>query len=227
MLIDGGRCWFSSGTGAVAAGSPALFLVNEALGEIAREPCRPSSPAPGLVDFLKEACAVGFCLVLVRNTPLGGIADQVAVRSHWARVASENLALIGRLSCAGIEVGASIACGEAWGEHSAIHRWRLPGDGMIQIAAARLDLDLSRSWLISRDPEHRSAAQALRGLVLLADAPAPHSCSDGRLICIETLGEKGLAARLAAAGLEGRGLSALPLVDDTIHPMPSSSAPRN
>jgi D-glycero-D-manno-heptose 1,7-bisphosphate phosphatase len=58
------------------------------------------------------------------------------------------------------------------------HEWRKPGPGMLHAAAAELDLDLARSWLVGdapRDVEAGIAAGIVPAHCLLLDADTPVS----------------------------------------------------
>jgi len=169
-LIDAGL-WCEIGCGAFAD-QPALFLDRDGVIVV-------DTNYLGRVEDLRmiggSAAAVARCnklgipVVLVTNQ--SGIARGYY---DWNDFAAVQAALSVELAQAGGHLDAVLACAYHGDGREPLrvagHPWRKPNPGMIAMAAKRMDLDLSRSWIIG-DQVHDLAsghAAGLAGGTLLA-----------------------------------------------------------
>ena len=142
---------------------------------------------PALVRLLPgaaEACAAlaqaGNRLVVITNQ--GGVARGVCGIEQMARVNERVAELVERE--AGVRLDAIVSCPYhpkgSVAEYAREHEWRKPVPGMIFEARERLNLDLSRSWLVG-DAERDIEAGARAGitedrLILIGGAASGVSC---------------------------------------------------
>ena len=163
-LIDAGL-WCEIGCGAFAD-QPALFLDRDGVIVV-------DTNYLGRVEDLRmiggSAAAVarfnklGIPVVLVTNQ--SGIARGYY---DWNDFAAVQAALSAELAQAGGHLDAVLACAYHGDGREPLrvadHPWRKPNPGMIAMAAKRMDLDLSRSWIIG-DQVHDLASGHAAGLL--------------------------------------------------------------
>jgi D-glycero-D-manno-heptose 1,7-bisphosphate phosphatase len=126
------------------------------------------------------ASAIARCNAL--NIPVVLVTNQSGIARgfyDWDGFRAVQAALSAALAAAGARLDAVLACAyHAEGApplRSVNHPWRKPNPGMIVAAAARMGLDLSRSWIIgdSLSDIAAGAAAGLAGGTLLATAAEP------------------------------------------------------
>ncbi len=102
---------------------------------------------PGAIDCIRAARAADWHVVVVTNQSgigrgIFGWADYIQVHDH----------ILADLSAAGAQVDAVIACPHAPGVPAPYghddHPARKPNPGMLLEAAAELEIDLARSWIV-------------------------------------------------------------------------------
>jgi histidinol-phosphate phosphatase family protein len=182
-----------------AMSRPAIFLdrdgvlVEEIFYPHTGEREAPLSPGdvrllPGTAEALKRLADAGYALVVISNQ--GGYAKgKTTLRALW--LAHERfLALL-------VEAGVRLdGCYYSWGHpdgtvphFSGPSLDRKPGPYNIFIAAAQLDLDLSRSWMVGdRDTDVACARAAGVRPILIAQGGTPETRPDG-LFCVAGLAE--------------------------------------
>jgi D-glycero-D-manno-heptose 1,7-bisphosphate phosphatase len=126
------------------------------------------------------ASAIARCNAL--NIPVVLVSNQSGIARgyyDWDGFRAVQAALTTALAAAGARLDAVLACAyHAEGKaplRKANHPWRKPNPGMILAAANRMDLDLSRSWIIGDSVSDMAAGSAagLAGGTLLAAADEP------------------------------------------------------
>lgn len=123
----------------------------------------------GAAEAIARCNALGLPVVVVTNQ--SGIARGYY---DWSGFRAVQAALAAALAGAGAHLDAVLACAyHADGKEPlriAAHPWRKPKPGMILAAAKRMNLDLSRSWIVGDKAEDiaTGAAAALAGGTLLA-----------------------------------------------------------
>lgn len=113
---------------------------------------------PGVHDGLRDLARAGFALVVVSNQ--GAVARG---RCSTADVDATNARMLDLIAA---DHGAAIDAVYFCPHHptgntppfNSEHPWRKPAPGMILHAAAQLNLDLSRSWMIGDAPRDAQAA---------------------------------------------------------------------
>jgi D-glycero-D-manno-heptose 1,7-bisphosphate phosphatase len=136
----------------------------------------------GAAAAIARCNGLGIPVVVVTNQ--SGIARDYY---DWGGFRAVQAALVAALAGTGAHLDAVLACAyHADGKEPlriAAHPWRKPKPGMIVAAAERMNLDLSRSWIVGDKAEDiaTGAAAGLAGGTLLA-------ADDGarrRLACLE------------------------------------------
>lgn len=169
-LIDAGL-WCEIGCGAFAD-QPALFLDRDEVIVV-------DTNYLGRVENLQmiggSAAAIARCNKL--GVPVVLVTNQSGIARgyfNWNDFAAVQTALSAELAHAGGHFDAVLACAYHRDGREPLriadHSWRKPNPGMIAMAAKRMDLDLSRSWIIG-DQVHDLAcghAAGLTGGTLLA-----------------------------------------------------------
>ncbi len=176
MAIDDLGLWCDTGA-ADWAFRPALFLDRDGVivadtGYLGR--------AEDVCLLDGAACAIARCNCL--RIPVVVVTNQSGIaRGYyaWSGFHAVQTALSAALATAGARLDAVLACAyHADGKQPlrrAAHPWRKPNPGMILTAAERMNLDLSRSWIVGDKPEDLAtgAAAALAGGTLIgSDAGA-------------------------------------------------------
>lgn len=175
MLIDGAGCWREVAEGA-RRGGPAVFLDRD--GVLIADTGYPGRAEevrvlPGAAAAVARLNAAGRAVVLVTNQ--SGVA-----RGYygWDGFAAVQAVIARELAEAGARLDAVLACafhGEGRGPLAVEgHPWRKPGPGMVLDAAAALDLELQRSWIVGDQASDLEAGRAagLAGGVLVAGEDA-------------------------------------------------------
>jgi D-glycero-D-manno-heptose 1,7-bisphosphate phosphatase len=149
MAIDDPGLWCDTGA-ADWAFCPALFLDRDGVivadtGYLGRaEELRLLDGAAGAI-----ACCNGLRIPVVVVTNQSGIARGYY---EWSGFHAVQTALCAALAAAGARLDAVLACAyHGDGKEPlrrAAHPWRKPRPGMILAAAERMNLDLSRSWIV-------------------------------------------------------------------------------
>ena len=169
-LIDGVGLWCEI-AGGDHAGRAAIFLdrdgvIVEDTGYLGRS--QDLRLIAGAAQAIGRCNRLGIPVVLVSNQ--SGIGRRLY---GWDDFAAVQAALVAALAEEGARVDAVFACAyhaEAQGQYRiADHPWRKPRPGMLQEAAARMKLDLARSWVIGDRASDLAAGRAasLRGGVLV------------------------------------------------------------
>jgi D-glycero-D-manno-heptose 1,7-bisphosphate phosphatase len=155
------------------------------------------------------ASAIARCNAL--NIPVVLVTNQSGIARgyyDWDGFRAVQAALAAELAAAGAHLDAVLACAYHADGHEPLrsvnHPWRKPNPGMIFAARDRMEIDLSRSWIIgdSVSDVAAGAAAALAGGILLAAA-------DGPLREAQAMGNDGFAVEnapdlaAAVAGLIG------------------------
>lgn len=156
---------------------PALFLDRD--GVIMADTGYPQRPED--VHLLRgAACAVARCNAI--GIPVVVVTNQSGIARgyyDWAGFHAVQTTLCAALGTAGARLDAVLACAyHADGKEPlrrAAHPWRKPNSGMILTAAERMNLDLSRSWIIGDKPEDLAsgAAAGLAGGTLVGPDDEP------------------------------------------------------
>jgi D-glycero-D-manno-heptose 1,7-bisphosphate phosphatase len=210
MLMDEVGLWWQIER-ATARNCPALFLDRDGVvvadtGYLGRpEDLRMMD---GAASTIARCNALSIPVVLVTNQ--SGIARGYY---DWDGFRAVQAALSAELAAAGAHLDAVLACAyHADGKaplRSVDHPWRKPNPGMILAAADRMNLDLSRSWIIGDSVSDiaAGAAAGLAGGTLVAAADAPLRAA--RILANDRFAVQS-AAHLAAAvaGLIEGGLLA-------------------
>jgi D-glycero-D-manno-heptose 1,7-bisphosphate phosphatase len=171
MSLDDPGLWCETGVADWASGA-ALFLDRD--GVIVADTGYLGRPEDvHLLDGAAAAVArcntLGVAVVVVTNQ--SGIARGYY---DWSGFHAVQTALAAALARAGAHLDAVLACAyHAEGKEPlrvAAHPWRKPKPGMILAAAERMNLDLSRSWIVGdkADDLATGAAAGLAGGTLLA-----------------------------------------------------------
>jgi D-glycero-D-manno-heptose 1,7-bisphosphate phosphatase len=183
MLIDGKGCWFSQRTGFDGAGGrAALFLDRDNL--LLADPGFLHRPADvtlmdGAGALVAWANRHAIPTVIVTNQ--SGVARGIF---GWDDFCAVNARMDELLARQGAHIDAVLACG--WHADAvdpvlrSEHYWRKPRPGMLHAAARRLDIHLSRSWLIGDRASDVLAAElgGLAGGIRVA-AVGPETPADG------------------------------------------------
>ncbi len=195
MTIDDPGLWCETGA-ADWAGAAALFLDRDGVivadtGYLGR--AEDVRLLDGAAAAVSRCNALGIPVVVVTNQ--SGIARGYY---DWSGFRAVQTALTSMLADAGAHLDAVLACAyHAEGKEPlriAAHPWRKPQPGMIVAAAERMNLDLSRSWIVGdkADDLATGAAAGLAGGTLLA---AEEDGARRQLSCLEV---EGFAAKTAA-----------------------------
>jgi D-glycero-D-manno-heptose 1,7-bisphosphate phosphatase len=171
MAIDDPGLWCETGDADWAFGA-ALFLDRDGVivadtGYLGR--AEDVRLLDGAAAAIARCNALGIPVVVVTNQ--SGIARGYY---DWSGFRAVQTALVAALAGAGARLDAVLACAyHADGKgplRIAAHPWRKPKPGMILAAAERMNLDLSRSWIVGDKAEDLAtgAAAGLAGGTLLA-----------------------------------------------------------
>lgn len=182
MAIDDPGLWCDTGETDWASG-PALFLDRD--GVIVAD-----TGYLGRADEVRliegAAAAIARCNAL--RIPVVVVTNQSGIARgyyNWSGFCEVQAALVAALAGAGAHLDAVLACAyHGDGKEPlriAAHPWRKPKPGMIIAAAERMNLDLSRSWIVGdkADDLAAGAAAGVAGGTLLAtddDALRQVSC---------------------------------------------------
>jgi D-glycero-D-manno-heptose 1,7-bisphosphate phosphatase len=158
-------CWYELSPGHPdLVGRPALFLDRD--GVIVEDTHYLGRPEElrmlaGAADAIARCNRLGVPVVLVSNQ--SGIARGLY---DWTGFAAVQAALADALTQAGARLDAVFACAHhADGQapfNIADHPWRKPNPGMIVAAGERMQLDLSRSWIVGDRAADLAAGVAAR-----------------------------------------------------------------
>lgn len=171
MAIDDPGLWCESGDADWASG-PALFLDRDGV-IVADTGYLGRAEDVRLLDG--AAAAIARCNAL--RIPVVVVTNQSGIARgyyDWNGFHAVQAALAAALAAAGAHLDAVVACAyHADGKEPlrvAAHPWRKPKPGMILAAAERMNLDLSRSWIVGdkADDLAAGAAAGLAGGTLLA-----------------------------------------------------------
>jgi D-glycero-D-manno-heptose 1,7-bisphosphate phosphatase len=171
MAVDDPGLWCATGD-VDWAFSPALFLDRDGVivadtGYLGR--AEDMRLATGAAAAIARCNSLGIPVVVVTNQ--SGIARGYY---DWSGFHAVQTALAATLAHAGARLDAVLACAyHSDGKEPlrvAAHPWRKPKPGMIVTAAKRMNLDLSRSWIVGDKAEDLAtgAAAGLAGGTLLA-----------------------------------------------------------
>jgi D-glycero-D-manno-heptose 1,7-bisphosphate phosphatase len=171
MAVDDPGLWCETGDADWAFGA-ALFLDRDGVivadtGYLGR--AEDVRLLDGAAAAIARCNALGIPVVIVTNQ--SGIARGYY---DWSGFGAVQAALMTALAGAGARLDAVLACAyHADGKEPlrvAAHPWRKPQPGMILAAAERMNLDLSRSWIVGDKAEDLAtgAAAGLAGGTLLA-----------------------------------------------------------
>ena len=171
MAIDDPGLWCDTGE-ADWAFDPALFLDRDGVivadtGYLGR--AEDVRLLGGAAAAIARCNALGIPVVVVTNQ--SGIARGYY---SWSGFCAVQAALVAALAQVGARLDAVLACAyHADGKEPlrvAAHPWRKPKPGMILAAAERMNIDLSRSWIVGdkADDLAAGAAAGLAGGTLLA-----------------------------------------------------------
>ena len=179
MAIDDPGLWCETGDADWAFGA-ALFLDRDGVivadtGYLGR--AEDVRLLDGAAAAIARCNALGIAVVVVTNQ--SGVARGYY---DWDGFRAVQSALVAALATCGAGLDAVLACAyHAEGKEPlriAGHPWRKPKPGMILAAAERMNLDLSRSWIVGDKAEDLAAGAAagLAGGTLLAadDGARPH-----------------------------------------------------
>ena len=181
MAIDDPGLWCDTG-GADWAFGAALFLDRDGVivadtGYLGR--AEDVRLLDGAAAAIARCNALGMPVIVVTNQ--SGIARGYY---DWSGFRAVQAALVAALAGAGAHLDAVLACAyHADGKgplRVAAHPWRKPKPGMILAAAERMNLDLSRSWIVGDKAEDLAAGAAAGlagGTLLAADESARHRLS--------------------------------------------------
>ena len=132
------------------------------------------------------AAAIGRCNAL--GIPVVVVTNQSGIgRGYydWSGFAAVQATLVAALAGAGARLDAVLACAyHADGKEPlrvAAHPWRKPKPGMILAAAERMNLDLSRSWIVGDKADDLAAGAAAGlagGTLLITDDGAGQQLPD-------------------------------------------------
>src|ERR1700733_12838361 len=126
------------------------------------------------------ASAIARCNAL--NIPVVLVTNQSGIARgyyDWDGFRAVQAALSAELAAAGAHLDAALACASHADGHEPLrnvnHPWRKPNPGMIFAARDRMEINLSRSWIIGGGVSDvaAGAAAGLAGGVLLAAGDAP------------------------------------------------------
>jgi D-glycero-D-manno-heptose 1,7-bisphosphate phosphatase len=170
MAIDDPGLWCDTSDADWAFG-PALFLDRD--GVIVADPgylgrAEDVRPLEGAAAAIARCNALRIPVVVVTNQ--SGIARGYY---DWSGFCAVQAALAAALAAAGARLDAVLACAYHGDGKAplriAAHPWRKPNPGMILAAAERMNLDLSRSWIVGdkADDIIAGAAAGLAGGTLL------------------------------------------------------------
>lgn len=184
MAIDDPGLWCETGDADWAFG-PALFLDRD--GVIVADPGYLGRPEDvRLLDG--AAAAIARCNAL--RIPVVVVTNQSGIARgyyDWSGFCAVQAALAASLTAAGAHLDAVLACAyHGDGKEPlriAAHPWRKPNPGMILAAAERMNLDLSRSWVVGDKADDLAAGAAAGlagGTLLAADERARR-----QLLCLE------------------------------------------
>ena len=123
---------------------------------------------PGVADGLRRLRTAGFVCVVVTNQ--SGIGRGMFAEADYRHVHAE---MLRRLTAEGAILDAAYFCPAAPAAEGADeHPDRKPSPGMLLRAAADLDLDLTRSWMIGDAPRDVEAGRraGCRGILVGPDA---------------------------------------------------------
>jgi D-glycero-D-manno-heptose 1,7-bisphosphate phosphatase len=123
---------------------------------------------PGVADGLRRLRPAGFVCVVVTNQ--SGIGRGMFTEADYHRVHAE---MLRQLTAEGARLDAAYFCSAAPAAAGCDeHPDRKPSPGMLLRAAADLDLDLSRSWIIGDAPRDVEAGRraGCRGILVGRDA---------------------------------------------------------
>jgi D-glycero-D-manno-heptose 1,7-bisphosphate phosphatase len=161
-LVDPGLHVWQGDIDSLARPGPALFLDRDGTLMLdtgyPRYPDEVSILTPGL-PTLRLALSLGLPLVVVTNQ--SGIARGLLTWSDYEAVSAQ---LRDDLSAVGVRLALMIAC--AWHPESQAGLahpdppMRKPNPGMFQLAAQRLNIDLSQSLMLGDQPSDLQAGQA-------------------------------------------------------------------
>jgi len=181
MAIDDPGLWCESGDADWAFG-PALFLDRDGVivadtGYLGR--AEDVLLLEGAAAAIARCNGLGIPVVVVTNQ--SGIARGYY---EWSGFCAVQAALMAALAAAGARLDAVLACAyHGDGKEPlriAAHPWRKPKPGMILAAAERMNLDLSRSWIVgdkADDIAAGAAAGLAGGTLLTADERARQQLS--------------------------------------------------
>jgi D-glycero-D-manno-heptose 1,7-bisphosphate phosphatase len=209
-LIDDLGLWCDTGA-ADWAFRPALFLDRDGVivadtGYLGRaEDVRLLDGAAGAIA---RCNALRIPVVVVTNQ--SGIARGYYA---WSGFHAVQAALCAALAAAGARLDAVLACayhadGKEPLRHPA-HPWRKPNPGMILAAAERMNLDLSRSWIIgdkAEDLATGAAADLAGGTLVGSDGPARSQASRLETARFVVTAAESLADAVTALLESGRGV---------------------
>lgn len=187
MTIDDPGLWCETGDADWAFG-PALFLDRDGVivadtGYLGR--AEEVRLLDGAAAAIARCNALGMPVVVVTNQ--SGIARGYY---DWSGFGAVQAALAAALAATGAHLDAVLACAyHGDGKEPlriAAHPWRKPKPGMILAAAERMNLDLSRSWIVGdkADDLAAGAAAGLAGGTLLAAGEGARQ----QLPCLERAG---------------------------------------
>jgi D-glycero-D-manno-heptose 1,7-bisphosphate phosphatase len=181
MAIDDPGLWCESGDADWAFG-PALFLDRDGVivadtGYLGR--AEDVRLLDGAAAAIARCNALGIPVVVVTNQ--SGIARGYY---EWSGFCAVQAVLVAALTAAGARLDAVLACAyHGDGKEPlriAADPWRKPKPGMILAAAERMNLDLSRSWIVGDKADDLAAGAAAGlagGTLLAADEPARQQLS--------------------------------------------------
>jgi len=213
MTIADAGLWCEIGP-AVFSGRPALFLDRDGVIVVDTHYLRRVEDVhliAGAAAAIARCNALGIPVIVVTNQ--AGIG-----RGYygWADFHAVQGALSAELAAAGARLDAVLACAyhaEGRGQLQVEgHPWRKPNPGMLLEAASRMQLDLSRSWIVG-DRAHDLAAGGAAGLaggtLLAADDPERQAASRlaGARFVVETASNlaEAVAAMISRGQFEDRG----------------------
>ena len=171
MAIDDPGLWCETGDADWASGA-ALFLDRDGV-IVADTSYLGRAEDVRLLDG--AAAAIARCNAL--GVPVVVVTNQSGIARgyyDWSGFCAVQAALVTALAGAGAHLDAVLACAyHADGKEPlriATHPWRKPKPGMILAAGERMNLDLSRSWIVGdkADDVATGAAAGLAGGTLLA-----------------------------------------------------------
>ncbi len=146
----------------MTARRPAVFLDRD--GTLIEDPGYLADPAgvvllPGVIDALRELTRLGYLRIIVTNQ--SGIGLGYFTEADFAAVQAE---VEEQLGAAGVTIDGVYHCPHRREDGCAC---RKPGTRLHREAAARFDIDLTRSWCVGDRPGDLLPAPALGGKAIL------------------------------------------------------------